>query len=111
MDLNSSSSQWSYSRSRESDNIVVFWESGFGTDPSKVSSSYRVNMDTLLQVAEKSYSFYLDSLKFAIKGSSVTDKYKLIIFLLYTTQWTANGSGEDERVGSPEGKSGGGKDQ
>lgn len=100
MNLNSTSSQWCYDRSKESDNIVVFWEAGFGSDPSTASSSYRVDMSALLQVAEKSYSMYLDSLKFALKGSSVTDKYKLMIFLLYTTDWVANGSGEDEQAGT-----------
>ena len=100
MDLNSSSSQWCYARSRESENVVVFWEEGFGSDPSTSSGSYRVNMSTLLEVAEKSYSVYLDSLKFAIRGSSVTDQYKLMIFLLYSTEWAAYGSGQDDRVGS-----------
>ena len=100
MDLNSSSSQWCYVRSRESDNVVVFWESGFGSDPSTAPGDYRVDITTLLKVAEKCYSFYRDTLQFALEGSSVTDKHKLIIFLLYTTDWTANGSGEDELVGS-----------
>ncbi|NLL14793.1 MAG: hypothetical protein GX267_15420 [Fibrobacter sp.] len=99
-DLNNSSSQWCYSRSKESDNIAVFWEAGFGNDPSTASGSYKVNLNTLLQVAEKSYSFYLDTLKFAVKGSSVTDDYKLLIFLVYSSEWTANGSGEDDKVGS-----------
>jgi hypothetical protein len=100
MDLNSSSSQWCYSRSAETDNIVIFWEAGFGSNPSTASGSYRVDMNSLTMVAEKSYSLYLDSLKFAIKGSSVTDKYKLMIFLLYSTEWSAYGSGQDNLVGS-----------
>ncbi|MBN1761209.1 MAG: hypothetical protein JW863_22990 [Chitinispirillaceae bacterium] len=100
MDLNSSSSQWCHARSRESDNVVVFWESGFGSDPSTTSGSYRVDMNALLDGAEKNYAFYRDSLKFAIEGSSVTDRYKLMIFLLYSTDWTANGSGQDDLVGS-----------
>lgn len=99
-DMNDPSSQWCYSRSRESENIVVFWEAGFGNDPSTAEGSYRVDMDNLMEVAEKSYSMYLDSLKFAIKGSSVTDDYKLMIFLLYSTDWAAYGSGQDDRVGS-----------
>ncbi len=100
MNLNSASSQWCYARSIETDNIVVFWESGFGSDPSTASGSYRVDMKKLLDVAEKSYSVYLDTLKFVIRGSSVTDKYKLMIFLLYSTEWAAYGSGQDNQVGS-----------
>jgi hypothetical protein len=100
MDLNDPNSQWCYSRSMETKNIVVFWEPGFGNNPSTAATTYRVNMDDLLEAAEKSYSVYLDSLKFAIKGSSVTDDYKLMIFLLYTTKWEASGSGQDNKVGT-----------
>ena len=98
MNLNSSSSQWCYARTKESDNIVVFWESGFGSDSSTASGSYRVDMNTLLSNAEKAYGFYRDSLKFVLQGSSVTDSFKLEIFLQYSTDWIANGSGEDDRV-------------
>ena len=100
MDLNNSSSQWCHERRRETDNVVVFWESGFGSDPSSASGSYRVDMDALLNVAERVYAFYMDTLQFAVRGASVTDDYKLMIFLLYTTEWSAYGSGQDERVGS-----------
>ena len=100
MDLNNPASQWCYARSTQTDNIIVFWEAGFGTDPSTATGTYKVNMQTLLDVAQKSYTTYLDSLKFAIKGSSVTDKHKLMIFLLYSTEWAAYGSGQDELVGT-----------
>lgn len=100
MDLNNPASQWCYSRSTQTDNLVVFWEAGFGSDPSKAASPYTVNMNELIKVAEKSYANYLDSLGFAVKGSSVTDKYKLMIFLLYSTEWAAYGSGQDDLVGT-----------
>ena len=100
MDLNNTSSQWCHARSTQTDNIVVFWEAGFGTDPSTATGVYKVNMPNLLAVAQKSYTTYLDSLKFAIKGSSVTDKHKLMIFILYSTEWAAYGSGQDELVGT-----------
>lgn len=100
MDLNNASSQWCYARSIQNDDIIVFWEAGFGADPSTATGTYKVNMKTLIDVAQKSYTTYLDSLKFAIKGSSVTDKYKLMVFLLYQTEWAAYGSGQDELVGT-----------
>jgi hypothetical protein len=100
MDLNNASSQWCHARSVATDNVVVFWEAGFGSNPTTAAGTYRVDMNTLTSVAEKSYAFYLDSLKFAIKGSSVTDKYKLMIFLLYSTEWAAYGSGQDNLVGT-----------
>ena len=100
MDLNNPSSQWCYSRSTQTDNLMIFWEAGFGSDPSKAASPYTVNMNELIKVAEKSYATYLDSLSFAVKGSSVTDRYKLMIFLLYSTEWAAYGSGQDDLVGT-----------
>jgi hypothetical protein len=100
MDLNNASSQWAHVRSKQTDNIVVFWEAGFGADPTTATGDYQVNLNNLIANAEKTYAFYLDSLKFAIKGSSVTDKYKLMIFLLYSTEWAAYGSGQDELVGT-----------
>jgi len=84
----------------ETDNIVVFWEAGFGADPSTADETYRVNMQELLNVAEKSYAMNVETLQFAKKGESVTDKYKLMIFLLYSTEWAAYGSGQDDEVGT-----------
>ncbi len=100
MDLNDINSQWSYARSIETDDIVIFWESGFGANPATAPSPYNIDMEALIEVSEKSFDMFVDSLKFAIKGSSVTDQYKLMIFLLYTTDWAAFGSGQDDLVGS-----------
>ena len=66
MDLNDDKSQWSYARSVETENVVVFWEPGFGTDPSISPSPYTVDMKNLIEVAEKSYRIMLNSLKFSV---------------------------------------------
>lgn len=100
MDLNNASSQWSYSRSVETDNWIIFWEAGFGSDPSKATGDYHVDMEALKAVAEQSFAMYTDSLKMVIKGASLTDKYKQMIFLLYSTEWAAYGSGQDDKVGT-----------
>jgi hypothetical protein len=89
-----------YDRSVQTDNWIIFWQTGFGSDPSTATGSYKVNMTTLKEVAEKSYATYVDSLKMVLKGSSLTDKYKMMIFLLYQTDWAAYGSGQDEKVGT-----------
>ena len=82
MDLNSESSQWCYQRSKQSDDFIIFWEAGYGSDPNTVSSSsYKVNPDAILDIAETCFDFYSDSLKFITRGSSKTDKYKMIIRL------------------------------
>lgn len=99
-DLNDPNSQWCYCRSLETENFIIFWEPGFGNDPSTATGTYQVDIDHLGQVAEKCFRTYTDSLKFAIPGSSVTDRYKVMIFLLYSTEWAAYGSGQDNLVGT-----------
>jgi hypothetical protein len=100
MDLNSASSQWCYSRSKQSDNFIVFWESGYGSDPKTVSNSaYKVDVDAILNIAETCFRIYSDSLKFIIRGRSKTDSYKMIILLFYSTTWQASGSGVDDTIG------------
>jgi hypothetical protein len=98
--LTSTSSKFCNARSIQNDDIVIFWENGFGADPSTAPATYKVDINKVLQDAQKAYNFYVDSLKFVIKGKSVTDKYKLMIFLLYSTEWAAYGSGQDNLVGT-----------
>jgi len=100
INLKDCSTPYCYDRSVQTDNWIIFWQTGFGSDPSTAAGTYKVNMATLKAVAEKSYAMYVDSLKMVIKGSSLTDKYKMMIFLLYQTDWAAYGSGQDEKVGT-----------
>ena len=49
------SKQWCKVRSRESDNIIVFWANGYGqNDPNStaVPSEYRVDIDDMLEKLE-----------------------------------------------------------
>ena len=40
---------WSKTRSKESENFIVFWDKGYGnTVPTNAESSYRVDIDDLL---------------------------------------------------------------
>lgn len=100
VNLNDCNTQWCYDRSVQTNNWIIFWEKGFGTNPSTATGSYKVNMDALKAVAEKSFANYLDTIKMVVKGSSFTDKYKQMIFLLYSTEWSAYGSGQDDTVGT-----------
>ena len=102
MDFDSESSEWCFQRSRESEHFIVFWQSGFGLDPTKApNSSIRFNPDNLLARAEEYFKFYADSLGFVIPGNSrSTDKYKLELFVRYQTDWLATGSGYDDKIGA-----------
>jgi len=91
-DIYSSSNNWSIDRSKQSKNWILFWEPGFGDNPGTI-------VEECLALAEKSFKFYADSLKFILKGSSKTDNYKMIIRLRFSTDWEASGSGVDNTIG------------
>ena len=95
----SDDSQWSFARSMESEHFVVFWEKGFGADPTRASSTYRFNPKTVLQNAEKIWSVYVDELGFLEPGKSTTDTYKIQLYVLYQTDWRADASGVDSKMG------------
>lgn len=71
VDYTNDASRWSFNRSMESEHFVVFWEKGFGDDPTRAASSYRFNPKTMLENAEKillvSAKLFLSRLKFRLK--------------------------------------------
>jgi len=104
-DFYSSSSTWFYGRSKQSDHFIVFWakdydEYGIITPTTYSNSTYKVNIDDLLAKAEQFYSTEVGTLKFVTPGASKTDKYKMMIFLNYQTEWLATGAGYDNIIGA-----------
>ena len=99
------STYFCWNRSKQSENLIVFWEPEFGDDPStctlkKGSVSMKVNVDQMLQDLERYYALYRDELKFIIPGYSLADQYKMMIFLYCTDTWYAFGGDIDSRVGA-----------
>jgi len=89
-----------WGRKAESEHFALLWEPGFGSNPAASGlGSYSTNITLLLQRAEACYKLYSDSLKFIDAATSRTNKYKILIFLKYTTDWVANGSGYDDMIG------------
>ena len=95
----SDGSQWSFQRSMESEHFVVFWEKGFGNDPTRAASAYRFNPKTVLQQAENIWQVYVERLGFLKPGRSTTDTYKIQLYVLYQTEWRADASGVDQKTG------------
>lgn len=97
-------SKWTFVRSKQSEHFFVFWEAGFGSDPnaSTVPSALRVDIDDMLAKAESFYDKNVNTLKFAQVGvgKSNLDKYKMQIYLFYTEEWMAFGSGYDDVIGA-----------
>lgn len=90
--------QYSFQRSKESEHFIVFWEKGFGDDP-KTAANYQFDPDALLTLAEKVWDKYVADLGFIQPGKSTTDRYKIIMFVHYSGDWLATGSGEDGKSG------------
>lgn len=99
LDFMNEASQWCFKRSMESEHFVVFWEKGFGDDPTKAASGYAFNPKTMLNNAEKYWDKYVE-LGFITPGKSTTDQYKIEMFANYTSDWVANGAGQDFKVGT-----------
>ncbi|MGF7141020.1 DUF4859 domain-containing protein [Roseimarinus sediminis] len=95
-------SKWTFVRSRQSEHFVVFWEEGFGEDPNAatVPQALRVDIDDMLEKAELFYDLNVNELKFAEEGKSNLDLYKMQIYLFYTEEWMAYGSGYDDVIGA-----------
>lgn len=92
---------YSKSRSKESDNFIVYWQNGYGnTNPSDAPSTYRVDIDDLLEKAEGFYALNVGRLGFCDEKNSNVSKYKMIICLLHDDGWTATGSGYDNVIGA-----------
>ena len=104
MDMFKSSSKWSWERYKQSEHYFVFWESGFGSDPNSngVPSNLRVDIDDLLLKAEQFFDTNINKVQMATLGinKSYLDKYKLEIYLLYSTDFVATGSGYDNVIGA-----------
>ena len=104
MDMFKSESKWSWTRYRQSSHFFVFWEPGFGSDPNSqsVPENLRVDINDLLSKAEKFYETYVSKDNFSTvgQGLSYLDKFKIEIYILYTPDWLATGSGYDNVIGA-----------
>jgi len=96
--------RWCKLRSYQTDNIVCFWEAGFGTDPTKLinpaSTSTTFNLITYLAECEKIWNFHVNVLKATPANGKNLNKYKFMFMLSYTTNWMAYGGGYDYTIGA-----------
>ena len=90
---------WSKSRSIESDNVIVFWDKGYGnTLPSKAPSAYRVDEQDLLKKCEAFYDLEINKLGFVDPETTNLRNYKVMVLLSHTTDWVCYGGGYDFEV-------------
>ena len=103
MNLNDTASQWCYQRSSQTDNLIFFWERGFGDDlqnpPALDGHPMRFDLHNLEQRVESFYHFFRDTLKFTLPGSKA-DQYKMMVMVMYSLDGTAYGGTYDNFIGA-----------
>lgn len=96
--------RWCKLRSYETENLICFWEAGFGTDPTKLvnpaNTSQTFNLKTYMAECEKIWKFHVNTLKATPSNGAKLNKYKFLFMLNYTTNWMAYGGGYDYTIGA-----------
>jgi hypothetical protein len=99
-DYSNAESDYSFKRMVEGENIAIFWHKEFGMDPtSNPDERKRFNPKEAIKELERFYDFYVNNLKLVQKGNSLTDKYKIVLYVLGGEGGTAFGGGTDNKVG------------
>ena len=91
---------WSKTRSVESDNVIIFWDKYYKTNPKELSKSdfYYVDIDDLLKKCEDFFDLEIRQLGFVDAQKSNLSKYKVMVLMNHTTTWTCYGGGYDYQV-------------
>ena len=92
---------WSKSRSMEGDNVIIFWDKYYGsTPPHKLPANdfFHVDIPDLLAKCESFFDLEINQLGFVDPKNSNLNKYKVMVLMNHTTEWTCFGGGYDFEV-------------
>jgi hypothetical protein len=99
-DYNDVESEFCFKRMVQGDNVAIFWSKEYGDDPlANPDQRKRFDVKHMLQECERAYRCYVDDLKLVQKGQSVSDKYKLLVYVFGGEGGTAFGGGVDDKIG------------
>lgn len=102
-DFTKADSKWSYARSANTDDVIVFWEKPFGDDlsnaPDLEGHNMKVNLQNLLNRIQSFYDYFKKDLQF-IKPGSNADRYRMMVMLNYSLEGTAYGGDYDGVIGA-----------
>jgi hypothetical protein len=89
---------WSESRSRESNNVILYWDKYYGsTLPNDAPEPYRFDVNDMIEKAESFYQTEME-LGFVSPDTSNLAKYKLMILMHHFDGWICTGAGYDFEV-------------
>lgn len=101
--LDDDTARWCWRHSSQTQNIVYFWEKGFGDDtsfpPSLGGQPMKFDIGNLQTQVERFYRFFRDTLKFSLPGS-ICDQYKMMVMVNYSLEGTAYGGTYDDFIGA-----------
>ena len=96
-------SNWCWQRSYATDDVIIFWEKGFGPDlssaPAYKGHKMTVDLQRLASQAQGFYDMYKNKLKFIQPGSKA-DQYRMMVMLQYDDDGTAYGGSYDDVIGA-----------
>jgi hypothetical protein len=100
-DFNNAESEFCYKHMVQGDNIAIFWSKEYGDDPmTNPDANKRFDVHAALKECERYYDYYVNELKMVKKGKSISDKYKLLVFVFGGNEGTAYGGGIEDKVGA-----------
>lgn len=86
---------YNFAHCLESDHYAVFWDVRYGENPAKLQypgDGNVANANTILSICERCWDTYV-KLGFIVPGKSLTDKYKIQLYVPYQKEWRADASG------------------
>ncbi len=100
-DFNNPDSEYSFKRSKTTDNFVLFWAKEYGDDPmANTVTNRRFNVDEVLKESDRFYNYYVNTMKWVDKDKSYATKYKFLFFVIGGTGGTAFGGSVDNKIGA-----------
>jgi hypothetical protein len=99
-DYDNQESDYCYKRMVAGDNVAIFWHKEYGDDPMANSNkNKRFDVNFILEEGERIYDHYVNEVKMVEKGKSISDKYKLLVFVYGGDKGVAYGGGAADEVG------------
>lgn len=94
---------YSYNRMAYTDNLVIYWQKGFGeglaNPPELEGKSMKVDLENLKEKLETFYIYFRDELQF-VKPGSLSEKYRMMVMIMYSLEGTAYGGTYDNKIGA-----------
>ena len=100
-DYDNPESEFCHQRSKSTENFILFWAKEYGDDPlANETQNRRFDVDNILKECERFYDYYVNTLKWVDKETSLASRYKFLIYVIGGRGGTAFGGAIDNKVGA-----------